>query len=279
MRSNRVSLSAFGDEIAVDFAEQLQHLNQLGIRKLDLRKAWDVRVDNLSDEQVDTIVNLLNQHDITVACLGSPIGKSPIQESLDHEIARLQRLAEIAPRLGTVNIRIFSFYPREEVTEAEIQESIMRLQRLVSEAEKLDLVLLLENEKHLIGDIPERIQQIFTAIDSPRLRFIWDPANFVQCDVTNQVDKWWDTLSPYIGYIHVKDARLGDGTVCVAGEGDGQLEQLLSRLQATGYGGILSLEPHLKQALHSSGFTGPELMQVAVNMLRALMQKVEMAEV
>jgi sugar phosphate isomerase/epimerase len=273
-----VTLSAFGDEIAVDFAEQLQHLQQLSIHQLDIRKAWDVRIDNLSDEQVDKVVGLLNQYNIKVVCIGSPIGKSPIQEPIDHEIVRLQRLAEIAPRLGTKNIRIFSFYPRAEVAESEIQESIERLQRLVTEAEKLDLVLLLENEKHLIGDIPQRMYQIFAAIDSPRLRFIWDPANFVQCGVTNQVDEWWGVLNPYIGYIHIKDARLTDGVVTAAGDGDGQVEQLLSRLQATGYDGILSLEPHLKQALHSSGFSGPELMQVAVEGLRSLMQKVGMSE-
>jgi sugar phosphate isomerase/epimerase len=273
-----ITLSAFGDEIAIDFAEQLQHLQKLGTPQLDLRKAWDVRVDNLSDEQVDKIVELLNQYNISVACIGSPIGKSPVHEPLDHEIARLQRLAEIAPRLATKNIRIFSFYPRAEVTEDEVGEAIARLQSLVAEAEKLDLILLLENEKHLIGDIPQRMHQLFAAIDSARLRFIWDPANFVQCGVANQVDEWWDTLSPYIGYIHIKDARLADNVVTAAGDGDGQVEQLLSRLQATGYDGVLSLEPHLKEALHSSGFSGPELMQVAVEKLRALMQKVGMSE-
>jgi sugar phosphate isomerase/epimerase len=273
-----ITLSAFGDEIAVDFAEQLQHLQKLGIPQLDLRKAWDVRVDNLSDEQVDKIVDLLNQYNVSVACIGSPIGKSPVQEPLDREITRLQRLAEIAPRLATKNIRIFSFYPRTEVTEDEIGESIARLQSLVTEAEKLDLILLLENEKHLIGDIPQRMHQLFAAIDSPRLRFIWDPANFVQCGVSNQVDEWWDTLSPYIGYIHIKDARLVDNVVSAAGDGDGQVEQLLRRLHATGYDGVLSLEPHLKEALHSSGFSGPELMQVAVEKLRTLMQKVGMSE-
>ena len=83
-----VTLSVFGDEIAVDFAEQLHHLQQLNIPQLDLRKAWDVRVDNLSDEQVAKITELLNDYNIKVACIGSPIGKSPIQEPLNDELAQ-----------------------------------------------------------------------------------------------------------------------------------------------------------------------------------------------
>jgi sugar phosphate isomerase/epimerase len=278
MADKNVTLSAFADEIALDFAEQLQTLNKLNVPQLDLRAAWGVRVDNLSDEQVEQIVKLLYEYDIQVACLGSPIGKSPIQDSIDNEINRLKRLAEIAPRLGTKNIRFFSFYPQREVTEADIQTSIERIQRLVDEAEKLDLVMLLENEIGLVGDTPERMLKLFQGIDNARFRFIWDPANFVQCGAEKQVDQWWDQLSPYIGYIHIKDAKLADGSVTPAGDGDGQVEELLRKLLAVGYDGVLSLEPHLQEALHSSGFTGPDQMKVAVDSLRKVMSNVGMTE-
>jgi sugar phosphate isomerase/epimerase len=45
--------------------------------------------------------------------------------------------------------------------------------------------------------------------------------------------------------VHVKDALLADGSVRPAGEGDGQVGELLSELRASGYRGFLSLEPHL----------------------------------
>jgi sugar phosphate isomerase/epimerase len=274
-----ITISAFGDEIASDFAEQLQTLNELNIPQLDLRQAWGVRVDNLTDEQVNQATELLKQHHISVACIGSPIGKSHLEVPVEDEINRLKRLGAIAPQLGTKNIRLFSFYPRAgEVNSVDVAYALIRLQTLVAEAEKLDLNLLLENEKGLVGDIPERIVPIFETINTPRLRFIWDPANFVQCKVANQVDEWWDALSPYIGYIHIKDAYLSDNTVCPAGDGDGQVDKLLQKLHETGYNGVLSLEPHLKEARHSSGFSGPELMKVAVDKLRVLMQTVGMSE-
>ena len=90
------------------------------------------------------------------------------------------------------------------------------------------------------------------------------------------MDEWWDDLSPHIGYIHIKDALLADKSVTVAGDGDGQLPELLTRLQESGYEGVLSLEPHLLEARHSAGFSGAEGMAMAVGALRKLMAAAEL---
>ena len=265
-------ISAFGDEIAVDFEAQLQVLNQLEIPLLDLRAAWGINCSQFETEDVKRIAALCQQYGIAVACMGSPIGKSPIDEPIEIECQRLQRIGETAKALGTGNIRLFSFYPDGENDDAAMRDSIERLSQLADIAAREGLTLLLENEKGVVGDLPERCLRIMQAIDSPYLRFIWDPANFVQCGAARQVDAWWDSLSPYIGYIHIKDSRLADKSVTVAGAGDGQLPQLLSRLHASGYAGVLSLEPHLLEARHSSGFSGAEGMAMAVGALRDLMQ-------
>ena len=160
-----------------------------------------------------------------------------------------------------------------------MQQSVDRLGRLTQIAAEADLQLLLENEKGVVGDLPARCLQIMQAIDSPHFRFIWDPANFVQCGATAQVEQWWDALSPHIDYIHIKDARLADGSVTVAGDGDGQLPQLLARLRDSGYDGVLSLEPHLLEARHSSGFSGADGMALAVGALRELMAGAGIEEV
>lgn len=264
-------ISAFGDEIAVDFAEQLRVLNELEIRLLDLRAAWGVNCADFSAEHVERVAALCQDYGIAVACMGSPIGKSPIEAPLHIESERLKTIGETAHNLGCGNIRIFSFYPNGENDAAAMQQSIERLGKLTEIAAASDLLLLLENEKGVVGDLPERCLQIMRAIDSPHFRFIWDPANFVQCGAVEQVDAWWDELSPHIGYIHIKDARLADNSVTVAGAGDGQLPQLLARLAASGYAGVLSLEPHLLEARHSSGFSGAEGMAMAVAALRELM--------
>ena len=283
-----MTISAFGDEIAEGFETQLQVLQRLRIAMIDIRAAWDINCAQFSDDHVARINALCQRYEINVACMGSPIGKSPIDEPITIESERLKRIGEIAKQLGTRNIRIFSFYPAGEVDEAALQTTIDRLGALTEIAATMDLQLLLENERGVVGDLPARCLRILRAIDSPHLRFIWDPANFVQCGVADQVDGWWEALHPYIGAIHIKDALLpeesqsADGEerseVTVAGRGDGQLGDLLARLQAAGYDGVLSLEPHLLEARHSSGFSGAEGMAMAVEALRGLMAEAGIAE-
>ena len=271
-------ISAFGDEAAVDFEEQLQVLQRLDIPLIDIRAAWGVNCAEFTDEHLRRIKLLCAQYGVAAACMGSPIGKSPIADPIDIECERLKRIGATAHQLGTRNIRLFSFYPEGETDEAALGQAIDRLGAQTQIAAEADLQLLLENEKGVVGDLPERCLQIMRALDSPHCRFIWDPANFVQCGAAGQVDRWWESLSPHIGYIHIKDARLADGTVTVAGAGDGQLPELLTRLRDSGYDGVLSLEPHLLEARHSSGFSGAEGMAMAVGALRELMSAVGIEE-
>jgi len=273
-----MKISAFGDEIAVDFEEQLRVLKELDIPLIDIRAAWEVNCSLFTDEHIGRINDLRARYGIAVSCMGSPIGKSPIADPIEIECERLKTVGATARQLGTKNIRLFSFYPDGGVDAAATQQSVDRLGALTDIAAGDDLQLLLENEKGVVGDIPERCLQLMRAIDSPRLRFIWDPANFVQCGAVDQVDRFWDDLHPYIGYIHIKDARLADQSVTVAGAGDGQLPALLTRLKDTGYEGVLSLEPHLLEARHSSGFSGADGMAAAVGALRKLMAEAGIAE-
>ena len=71
---------------------------------------------------------------------------------------------------------------------------------------------------------------------------------------------------------------MADGSVRAAGEGDGQVGELLTKLRDSGYQGFLALEPHLAIAGHSSGFSGADGMAYAVTALRQLMVDRDCAE-
>ena len=272
------SISAFGDEIAVDLADQLAVLNELEIDGLDLRTAWGVNIAQFSDEQARRARAMCDDAGVSIVCLGSPIGKSPLADPIQIEIDRLKRIAEIAGIIGVTRIRIFSFYPDDISSNAHydqyVDETIDRLGAMTAVAKAEGLILLHENEKEIVGDTPERNLRLAEALDGPHFRLIWDPANYVQVGAAEQVDAWWDRLSPYLGYVHIKDAVLSDGSIRAAGEGDGQIDALLSRLAENGYAGPLALEPHLVEAAHSTGYSGPEGMAVAVTALRGLIDQI-----
>ena len=277
-----VTLSAFGDEIAEPLEDQLKLLQELNVPGLECRTAWGTNVLRFTDEQAHKVRDLCDEAGIPVRCIGSPIGKSPILDPIEKELANLERIMEIGEILGAKNIRLFSFYPPDISTNEHydqyVDETIERLATLADKAATGGYMLLHENEKEIVGDTPERCLALMSGVNRDNFRFIWDPANFVQVGVDKLTDRFWDSLSPYIGYIHIKDAKLADGTVTPAGEGDGQVPELLIKLKATGYDGILALEPHLKVAGHSTGFSGTDGMTTAVNALRKVMNQVGLQE-
>jgi sugar phosphate isomerase/epimerase len=269
------TISAFGDEIAPDLEEQLKTLNALGIGGLDLRGAWGKNVVRMEDDDLAKIVELCNAYSVQVACLGSPIGKSPITEPIDYEIGNLTHIFQIGEIVGCRRVRLFSFYPPDTSTNAHyddyVEESTARLAKMAEMAEAEGFVLLLENEKGIVTDTLARCEAVVKGVNSPALRFLWDSANFVQVGEEWVVERGWPMVGDLIGYVHIKDAVLADGHVVPAGEGDGQLPLLLTHLKESGYQGILALEPHLKIAGHSSRFSGTEGMTIAVTALRKVM--------
>lgn len=272
------TLSAFGDEICDDLAEQLQVLVGLDIHRLDLRGAWGKNVAFMEEEDITRVQQVCGEYGVKVNCLGSPVGKSPLVKPLDYEQANLTRLMATGIRLDTHLIRIFSFYPEDISTNQHydqyVPEVIDRLGVLAAMAQREGFILLLENEKDIVTDTPERCVAVLEGVNSPALGFAWDSANFVQVGVAQPVSCGWDGLAPYLRYVHVKDALLADGKVTPAGKGDGQVADYLQRLKGMGYQGTLCLEPHLQIAGHSSGYSGPEGMALAARALRELMAEV-----
>ncbi len=108
-------------------------------------------------------------------------------------------------------------------------------------------------------------------IDSPKLRMAFDFANFVQAG--EKPGDNWPLLKAYSVHIHIKDAILGSGKVVPAGEGDGQIEEILVDLSKTSYDGWLSLEPHLAAHGQFSGFSGPEMFMRAADALKTICRK------
>ena len=272
MSQAQFTLSAFGDEIAVNLFDQLRVLKELNIGYLELRGVWDKNVLELDEEEARKVRALCDKHDIKVSAIGSPIGKSPLDEPLATNLAWLDRIMQTAEIVGTKRIRVFSYYPQAGANvDALVPAVVERLAALAARAAQDGFELLLENEKGIVGDTIARCAAILEGIDAANVHFAWDPANFVQVDEAHATDDGWPRLGRYVGHVHIKDARLADGSVQPAGEGDGQVPALLTHLNASGYQGFLALEPHLAIAGHSSGFSGPDGMAHAAAALRRVM--------
>ena len=238
----RFTLSAFGDEIDADVDEQLRVLNELDIGYLELRSVWGTNVLDLSDEQVNRLAERCEAHSVRVSCIGSPIGKSQIGDPLEKVVVDLRRILDIAEMVSTDRVRVFSFYPEVEGQQAGlVGESISRLSVMAEVAGERNVMLMLENEGGLVGDTPERCHAIVDGVGSPNLRYVWDTGNYPQMGFERSVEIGWSLLAEYTVCVQVKDCRISDGTITVAGEGDGQVRGVAGQSEGRWVCGILGV--------------------------------------
>ncbi len=267
-------ISAFGDEIADDLATQLDLLASEGIFYLELRGAWGRNVLDLDQTQLAQARMLLRQRGFGISAIGSPIGKSRLDQPPEFEQERLERAIDAANFLGTRLIRVFSFYVPAGQAGVYRDEVLARMGALAARAAQAGVTLVHENEKDIYGDTAERCRDLIESIGSPVLRMAFDPANFVQVGV-NPMAEAWPLLAVHTIHVHIKDAVFADGSVRLAGEGDGGVPELLAALAARDYQGFLTLEPHLKIAGPSGGFSGEAGMRMAAAALRKILDQIE----
>lgn len=236
-------LSGFSDEIDQNIKVQFGALKRLGMSYFEPRGINGTNIAEIFDEQLSELKKDMADFGIKASSIGSPIGKIGICDDFEPHIEKLNRVIHIAKELGTEYIRIFSFFiPQGEKPEKYRDEVMRRMKIMTAIAEENDIILLHENEKDIYGDVAERCADIFKTVNSPNLRAVFDPANFVQVGQVTYPDAF-ELISPYLAYMHIKDA-MGE-TVVPAGKGNGNIDKILTALKDKGYEGFLSLEPHL----------------------------------
>lgn len=102
-----------------------------------------------------------------------------------------------------------------------------RLERFLEASAGSGVTLCHENEKGIYGDTAARCADIHQTL--PAFKAVFDPANFIQCG--QDTAEAWERLSPYVEYLHIKDA-LSDGTVVPAGKGIGRIPISWSGIRA-----------------------------------------------
>jgi sugar phosphate isomerase/epimerase len=233
-------LCAFADEADSALSGQIRALKENGISYIELRGVDRKNVSTLTLNEAREIKKRLSGEGISVWSVGSPIGKVGILEPFAPHLDLFHRILEMAGVLGAACIRLFSFYIPKGRDRGEFSAEVLeRLSKFCEAAAGSGILLCHENEKAIFGEDPDSCLEIHRAL--PEMKAVFDPANFVQCgkDTVNA----FQMLSPYIHYLHIKDA-LADGRIVPAGRGEGKIPELLSLYEKLG-GGVLTLEPHL----------------------------------
>lgn len=232
-------LCAFADEASAMLSGQIAALQRNGISALEIRGVNGKNIKDIGTHEAKELKKTLDDAGISVWSMGSPIGKIALDGDMETHLDDFKRILETADIFGAEHIRMFSFFPiAGECKEKTSERVFERIEKLLSVTPS-HILLCHENEKDIFGENTENCLALHR--EFPRLRAVFDPANFVQCGVDTKAA--WAMLKDHVEYLHIKDA-VSDGTVVPAGMGLGNVPFIVSEYLARG-GEAMTLEPHL----------------------------------
>ncbi len=271
-----IRLTGFGDEVGPDLGQQMDVLGAEGVKFIELRAANNKNVMTFTKDECKEFKKKLDDRDFGISAIGSPIGKVKVTEEFEKTLDSLKHAIELAKFFESDYIRLFTFYPPDgEDINKYRDEVIKRMSRETEVAKDAGVVLLSENESSLYAESPENHADVIRTVNSPYLQGVFDPANFILKGY-KPYDRCWPLLKDITTYFHIKDAKIGVGEskMVPAGQGDGQIPQVLSDAVKSGFSGFVSLEPHLSKGGKFSGFSGPELFTDAIRALKKILNQV-----
>ena len=241
---SKIILSAFADEYADSFEEQLLALNGFGIDHIEIRHVDQKNISILSTDEVKNAKKLLDTYGIRASAIGSPLGKIRLDEDMNAHMETAKRVFESANILGARYIRMFSFYAPEGKDVTAMKEQVLEnLEKMLLLARTSGVTLCHENEAKIYGDIPVRCRELLDYFGG-ELKCVFDMGNFVLEEV--EPLSAYELLKPYIAYFHVKDA-LAAGAIVPPGKGEAKIKEILSaHMQSENADFFATLEPHLQ---------------------------------
>lgn len=260
--------SGIGSEAGVGIDQQLRAIVELGWKNIDLRNIDNVNITDVSDEQFDEIVEKCSDAGISVSCFASNVagwGKDALNpRDFELSLDELERAIPRMERLGTKMIRGMSFRtPKDDkyITRELESQLLGRMKTIVRRCEEAGITFVLENCVCYFTQSYEHMDRMRANIDSPAFKVVFDPCNPLMTD-NRMVAKPYIKQIPWEAYLHLKDliiyVHIKDGTFIkdtegifpevdykYPGQGDADIERIVSDLFTSGYDGGFSIEPHM----------------------------------
>ncbi|MCZ7645539.1 MAG: sugar phosphate isomerase/epimerase [Planctomycetota bacterium] len=250
--------TGFADEATKSLKGQIDVLKKVGWSAIETRLVEGKNFCDLSDAEFEAAWDTLQSAGIKIVGYGSQIANwgRPITTDFDVDINELERNIKRMRKTGTKFIRVMS-YPNakepwpEDKWKAEV---FRRLKELAARARAADIILVHENCNGYGGIGPKQTLEMLEQVDNPAFKLVFDTGNNTLHDHDHEATwKFYDAVKDHVVHVHIKAGKPGaDGkyATCYPDEDPVQLK-IVKDLKKRGYDGYLSIEPHLKAAVHA----------------------------
>lgn len=237
-------------------------MTEAGMTGAELRVLFGRNIVDLTDNELNRALDVLNSRGLRVVSIASPLLKCVLPDApeLDsrfqqdvfasaHTYADQPRIAErafdIARRTGARIIRVFSYW-RTVDPAACFDRVAASLRELADKAAPHGLTIGLENEHACNIATGAETARVLAAVNHPNLKAVWDPANALVSGENPYPDGYRQLPAARIAHVHAKDCRVSDHAPLWGALGEGGIDWKgqIRALASDGYGGYISLETH-----------------------------------
>lgn len=244
-------LGIITDEVSQDIHECIKFASLYGIKNFELRSVFGKHINDLNYDDMFMIKQNIEEAGIKICGLSSSVFKCDLynESEILSNIENYRKMINIANYFGAKYIRIFTFW-RTGYFDDVIEKIVLEIKKLIKDAEKNGLILLIENEPSTNATNASKVAEIIKKLSTPTVKALWDPGNDIY-DPYNEIPypDGYDIIKNYMAYFHLKDAkRIGDKVeATIIGEGDVNIKGQLKSLIDDNYEGYVVLETHYRK--------------------------------
>lgn len=236
----------------LDFIDYAKSISLDGVELLDFY--WQNEADKSAE--IEQVKEALQKHQLRVSAYD--VSNNFVKETSEErakEVAKIKEGIQIAKQLDTNIVRVFCGDLSEGITYEDGQEWIVEgLKACAEMAEEYQIYLAIENHGLLAGK-SEQVLEIIAKVDSPYVKATFDTGNFLL--VHEDPLEAFNQLKNEIVHVHFKDfcekkineayhgfkSTKGVELIgVIPGDGEVDLESIVSGLQDIDYTGWLSIE-------------------------------------
>jgi len=177
---------------------------------------------------------------LNISCLTSACFLFADEDREEHQKIGKDYI-DLASQLGTPYVRVLGDANPEPEDDVDIDLVLDNLLALADYAKGKDVTILVESNGAFADS--NLLLDLMNIVNRPEVGVLWDvhhPYRFC----LEPIEQTYQTLKPYIRYLHMKDSVMEKGTLVykMIGEGDIPNKEILQMLNQDGFNGYVSLE-------------------------------------
>ncbi len=228
-----------------DFMKILTSARDLGYQAIEIRGIEGImraeEIPYFKPENEQKTKTLLKEYGVEICGYGSSV-KFHDPNTYDANIEEGKQAILVCQRMGIPNMRVFGDRFHDYDHTDVINRAIKGFTELVLFAADKNVNVV--HEIHGDFNTLEAVMPVVEALGGYKnFGFIWDIVHSDKIYGDNYA-VFYEKIKPYIKHVHIKDhlRNNGDFKLCLTGEGDVPIAQIIERLKADGYNGYYSFE-------------------------------------